>query len=175
MIYNVAQLLNEPTGSTRRYSAESHEHIASDHADVLPYGEIHMLRTDRGILIRALLEARLRMICSRCLEGFPHQFTLSLEEEFLPTVDVASGQPARLPEGSDVSLVIDEHHTLDLTEAGRQYCLTNQPMKPLCRQDCLGICQTCGKNKNDDLCACGADNPDPRWGPLANLLELDRR
>jgi len=175
MIYNVAQLLKEPVGSTRRFSTESRENIDNGATEILPLGQVYLLRTDRGILVRADLDARLRMVCSRCLASFQQPVALSLEEEFLPSVAVANGQPLRLPEDAEASFTIDKNHMLDLTEASRQYCLTSQPMKPLCSQGCLGFCQACGGNKSDDLCTCESKGRDPRWGVLADLLEHGRR
>ena len=175
MIYNVAQLLKEPVGSTRHFSTDFLEDIDNGAIEILPQGQVYLLRTDRGILVRAQLKARLQMICSRCLASFQQQVSLSLEEEFLPRVDVSNGQSLHLPDDAEASFTIDQNHMLDLSEAGRQYCLTNQPMKPLCRQACLGFCQVCGQNKNDDVCTCDSGAGDPRWGALADLLVHGRR
>jgi uncharacterized protein len=30
------------------------------------------------------------------------------------------------------------------------------PVKPLCRENCLGLCPVCGKNRNLESCVCGA-------------------
>ena len=170
MIYNVAQLLKEPVGSTRQFRIDSQESIDDGSTHILPQGQIHLLRTDRGILVCANLEASTAMTCSRCLITFHQNLSMGLEEEFFPTVDVASGQSVHAPEDAEPSTTIDPHHMLDLTEAARQYCLTSQPMKPLCQPECQGICQTCGSNRNTSSCACDAPPADLRWGPLTRLL-----
>lgn len=43
------------------------------------------------------------------------------------------------------------------------------PMKVICREDCQGICLTCGKNKNSDPCTCSNEKIDPRWESLLKL------
>ena len=171
MIYNVAQLLTEPIGSERNLFTDSQTQIDNSATEILPDGKVYLLRTDRGILVRASLEARLNLICGRCLISFQQHLRLSLEEEFLPLVDVSTGQSIRTPDDAEPSSIIDEHHMLDLTEASRQYCLTNQPMKPLCQPNCLGICQTCGSNKNDSHCTCDLKAANAQWEPLTQLLE----
>ena len=50
------------------------------------------------------------------------------------------------------------------------------PLKRLCREDCRGLCPTCGRNRNTDDCACPApEEPvDPRLEPLRKLVGPDR-
>jgi len=69
---------------------------------------------------------------------------LKIQEEFFPTIDIETG--LKLPKPEDPgSFTIDEHHILDLTEAIRQYIVTAMPMKPLCKTECAGLCDTCGQ------------------------------
>src|SRR5213594_3914098 len=43
------------------------------------------------------------------------------------------------------------------------------PMKPLCRDDCLGLCPVCGGNRNVVACRCRDRAPDPRLAVLRDL------
>ena len=88
MNYNVSQLLKEPVGSTRNYTVDDLASIDGGTIQVLPSGNLTFMRTDSGILVTAGLKTRLRMVCSRCLEGYLLPLSLFIEEEFLPTVDV---------------------------------------------------------------------------------------
>lgn len=45
------------------------------------------------------------------------------------------------------------------------------PSRFLCSEDCLGLCQRCGKNLNEGDCGCPAHEPDPRLAPLKKILE----
>jgi len=56
-----------------------------------------------------------------------------------------------------------------LSEVLRQDVLVAVPMHPICREDCAGLCSTCGQNLNEGSCNC-APEPDPRWASLAALL-----
>ena len=48
------------------------------------------------------------------------------------------------------------------------------PMKVLCREDCKGICISCGKNLNDGDCGCDSFVPDPRMAGFLDILnQLD--
>ena len=94
---------------------------------------------------------------------------MNFEEEYFPVIDVASGGSLPLPDEPGC-FTIDEHLILDLTEAVRQYALLALPMKPLCRQDCAGLCPTCGRNLNQGGCDCPPQGLDPRWSGLSKLL-----
>jgi uncharacterized protein len=169
MQINVSQLLQEPIGSTRDYQVNGVVDITGDGNGSTVQGECNLLRTRRSILARCTLSTEARLTCSRCLIQFRHHLKIHFEEEYLPVVDVNSGAPLPLPEEAS-TFTIDEHHTLDLTEAVRQYALLAIPMKPLCRQDCAGLCQSCGQNLNQGSCDCPAPDTDPRWKALTELM-----
>jgi uncharacterized protein len=42
------------------------------------------------------------------------------------------------------------------------------PFSPLCRPECLGLCERCGGDRNLGECSCGPE-VDPRWSVLDNL------
>jgi uncharacterized metal-binding protein YceD (DUF177 family) len=72
------------------------------------------------------------------------------------------------PDDPDAFL-IDEHHHLDLTEAVRQALVVEQPMAPLCRPDCAGLCPECGADLNAGPHSCAAEPEDSRWAALRAL------
>ncbi len=131
----MAQLLKEPVGSSRSYDMD--EAIKEEITGSVK-GEIMLVRSRQGILVRGKLTAEVELICSRCLNSFLCPISFAIKEEFLSTVDVSSGLPLSLPEESN-SFIIDSEHMLDLGKLIRQYVLLNLPMKPLCRSDCAGI------------------------------------
>jgi uncharacterized protein len=169
MQINVSQLLQEPVGSIREHQVNEVIDSADDGKGYLVQGECRLLRTQRSILVKCRLSTAVELTCSRCLSLFQQPLTLNFEEEYLPTVDVVSGVPLPLSEESS-TFTIDEHHILDLMEAIRQYTLLAIPMKPLCREDCAGLCPNCGQNLNQGCCDCLVQDIDPRWSKLEKLL-----
>ena len=167
MRINVSGLLKSSLGSQR-------EHRVSETVDIsgsesLVQGEVSLIRTNRSILVRARLNTEAKVTCSRCLSLFSYPLSLDIEEEYFPVTDVVSGGSLPLPEEAGC-FTIDEKHTLDLTEAVRQYALLAVPMKPLCRKDCAGLCPTCGRSLNQGPCDCQSRALDPRWSGLDKLL-----
>ena len=170
MRINVSQQLKSPIGLKWDYEVEEVVDIAGGERKV--EGEVTLVRTDRGILAKAGLHTEVEFTCSRCLASFDFPLTLNIEEEYFPTTDVVSGASLLFPDEPGC-FTIDEHHILDLTEAVRQYVLLAIPMKPLCRQDCAGLCPTCGHNLNQGPCHCPSQQVDPRWAKLRKLASAN--
>ena len=169
MQYNVAQLLKEPTGATRSVELNQGPESRGGYSPDGLAGRMQFLRTHQGLLVRGNVKARVSLTCSRCLNEFVDAAQLDLEEEFFPRVDVNTGQRMPLPSDTE-GTIIDVNHVLDLTEVLRQYVIAAQPIKPLCRADCSGLCQECGVDLNKENCTCGEGTRDPRWAGLAALL-----
>jgi len=166
MQINVSQQLKASIGSIRNY--ELNEVVDIANGSSLVQGKISLMRTDRSILVKGVLHTEVEVTCSRCLSLFSYPLTLNVEEEYFPTTDVVSGASLPLPEEPGC-FTIDEHHILDLTEAIRQYVLLATPMKPLCREDCAGLCPHCGHNLNQGPCGCLPREVDPHWSELNKL------
>lgn len=169
MEINVAQLLKGPIGGTRTHNVSDLVDVLGDGQRTLVYGEVNLVRTQRGILVNAHLETEAKANCGRCLREFTMPLPLHIEEEYVPTFDIITGVPLASPEDPE-SFTIDEHHIIDLDEAIRQYALLAIPIKPLCREDCAGLCQSCGRNLNEGSCECPTTDTDPRWAKLRQLL-----
>lgn len=162
MQINVAQQLKGAIGSMRDYEVSGTIDISGDSNTIPVQGKVDLTRTDRGILVKGVLGAEVELTCSRCLSLFNCPLSLSIEEEYFPTTDVISGASLPLSDDPD-RFTIDEHHVLDLTEALRQCALLAIPMKPLCHEDCAGLCPNCGHNLNLGPCNCpsqGVDSTD---------------
>jgi uncharacterized protein len=169
MQINVSQLLQEPTGSTRDYEINEAADIIGDGKEYAVRGVCQLMRTPHSILAKCALSTEVELTCNRCLSRFYHPLKINFDEEFLPTVDIVSGAPLPSPEEAS-AFTIDELHTIDLTEAVRQYAVMAVPMKALCAQDCAGLCPKCGQNLNQGRCDCPAQEIDPRWSELTKLL-----
>jgi uncharacterized protein len=160
MQINVAQLLRASIGSVRDYEIKQVIDITGDGVNSMVQGKVRLLRTNRSILVKGALETEVELTCSRCLGPFKCPLKMNLEEEYYPTIDVPD-EPG--------CFTIDQNHILDLTEAVRQYALLAVPMKPLCREDCAGLCPFCGHNLNTGPCGCPSRRTDPRWAELSKL------
>jgi uncharacterized protein len=169
---NVAQLMKEPVGSTRSHSFdEGFEPLGEGQSTIHAGGNVGLTKSIDGIWVSGKVNATIENTCSRCLVPIGHVVHVEFEETFLPTVDIAVGRRLRRDgETEDGQFTIDEHHVLDLAEAIRQHALAAVPINPLCRADCLGLCQVCGSDLNEGQCHENQEI-DTVWAPLQQLLK----
>ena len=140
-VVNVAQLMKELTGATRRVEVHLAD-LALDEDLTASDVEAHvrLTRTATGILADGRVAGLAELECVRCTERFTTAFDEPFDAEFAPTVDVRTGLPLPLPDDADDDVfMIDHNHELDLTEILRQVAILALPMQPLCREDCPGI------------------------------------
>ena len=170
MLINVATLLQEPIGVTRRYDAtgETASVPAVGYRREL-LGRVVLMRVGRGVIVMADLVVYADLECSRCLTSFSQPVTIAFDEEFVPERDMITGEAT--PDLDADEFRIDETHHLDLSEAVRQYEQSALPLGPLCSPECAGLCPTCGQNRNEHDCDCPRDRGDGRWSSLAGLAD----
>ena len=168
MRINVSQLLKEPVGSMRRCQIDEAVEVVEGNENCPVRGEVELMHTDRSILVKGTLQTEPVITCSRCLTSFTCPLTLRLEDEYFPTMDVMTGAALPVPDEPN-SFTIDAQHILDAGEAIRQSAVVATPMKPICSDNCAGLCPTCGCNLNLKQCNCPSQAMDPRWLKLTEL------
>jgi uncharacterized protein len=114
------------------------------------------------------------LACVRCLESFQLPVHESFDVLYLPRV----GQPGEVDKeigDDDPSTAFYSEHVIDLGQLLQEQFYLAVPMKPLCREDCRGLCSICGINLNTGSCSCTDTwiDPDPRLAKLRNLLKKD--
>ena len=72
-------------------------------------------------------------------------------------------------EDDDLSTAFYEDHVIDLGQLMQEQCYLAVPMKPLCKEDCRGLCPDCGANLNTATCQCQRAWVDPRLAVLEQL------
>ena len=114
------------------------------------------------------VKTTLGMPCSRCLEPF----TIDVDAPFdlhYQSLAPHQGPSEREVEASDLDAAFYENDEIDLGQLmGEQFYLS-LPMKPLCKDDCKGLCSTCGTNLNKATCDCNTQWEDPRLAALRAL------
>ena len=104
--------------------------------------------------------------CARCLSKVSGTFSLDLEKTVAPRDLLCDLDEDKL---DDYAIIEDGF--LDMDEQLRAQLEMEFPVRFLCREDCKGLCQRCGKNLNEGKCDCVEKEIDPRMAPLQKLLE----
>lgn len=111
-----------------------------------------------GIYVRGSVGGRFMMRCARCLKRFERDFDVEMTELV-----------AREP-GPEDDYALAEDLTLDPEPMVRDAVGLEMPFAPLCRPDCMGLCEICGGDRNLGECP-GHERTDPRWAALDALLD----
>ncbi|MGB9825448.1 MAG: YceD family protein [Desulfofundulus sp.] len=131
--------------------------------------KLTITNTGELLLANGRLETSLLLTCSRCLERFPY----ALEAPFVIGYREVKKKMPEEPEDEDLEVRGFTGDRIDITDDVRDTLYLALPMKPLCRQDCLGLCPRCGKNLNEGPCTCEKEDPDPRLAVLRDLLKQE--
>jgi uncharacterized protein len=114
---------------------------------------VMVMPSGADIFLEVKGRARWEGCCSRCLEAF--EKPLVVESQFLGSKDselVARGSHTLGTQ--DLDVVFLPEPDLDELALVREQFELQIPMSPLCREDCQGLCPTCGKNWNKGKCTC---------------------
>jgi uncharacterized protein len=156
--------------------------------------------TGHTVLIEGRVRAGAFLVCSRCLRSIERPVEAALSREFKATdedqgkageranrghhgrkrggdnADVSSRWESEEPAGGENESPLPfSHQTVDLTFPVREALVLELPMKPVCRDDCAGLCPVCGTDLNEKACGCRAEKADTRFLSLKKLLEAEER
>ncbi len=138
---------------------------------------------DGGAVLRAELKAQVATECARCLAPVTDTLTAPVVIRYVSPRELASrqhrdrGAEQGSPDGDKAATFdlgdLDEEpfdgQRLNLAPAVRENLLLALPLKEVCREDCKGLCPTCGQNLNEQPCECRPSVVDPRWARLQEL------
>jgi uncharacterized protein len=126
-------------------------------------------RVEGGYALEGTLAYRGRLECSRCLEPYPFQE----QEEFMLLLcprKQAGKEEVELGKEELDACFYDEP-VVPVAPIVEERIQMAVPMKPLCREDCRGLCPHCGQDLNSGECGCVVEIVDPRWEALKSLKQ----
>ena len=162
MRLNLSSIIEIPGGSIPfRYELETdtldfpsvRSYLQKPHAEGRIFNEAGILH------LEGTLTAEMLCVCDRCGEEFE-----SLKEMDLNATIVEENTE------DDPELFELEGNEIDLDEVLSTCFILDMETKFLCREDCKGLCPTCGKNLNHGACGC-RKSLDPRFAVLEQLLD----
>jgi uncharacterized protein len=171
--YNVADLLRSAPGTSERFEIALATLPVADGVELCRpvQGQVRLTHSGRSIIVQGHLDTAIVEGCSRCLRPAEAALSLDLEEEALPSVYVGSGAILDAPEDAGV-LRLTDHHELDLEPAIRDAISLAEPIAPLCRPDCPGLCDACGADlASDPSHQHPQEDFDPRLASLASIRD----
>lgn len=171
VIVSVVDLLDRP-GASRSVDLDLPSPSGLELPLVTVHGPLHLAgmleSVVDGVLVRGTLGATLAMSCARCLEPVRERVGADVVELF------SDPDSAERPGDVDPGYEIDDG-AIDLDMLLRDALAPAVPVAPHCREDCRGLCPTCGVNRNQVDCDCADEVTDDRWSALEGLSLPDHR
>lgn len=135
--------------------------------------QVDVTNTGDAFLVTGMVEGEATTSCARCLEDVRFPLMGEIEGYFL-----IGGDEAQAPEDMDDDEfeLLPEGNTIDVGALVTAALLLEVPLVPLCDDDCLGLCPTCGANLNEGACGCvHVEDPDFELAknPFAALKDYD--
>ena len=114
------------------------------------------------------VRAPLELACVRCLEPVAHDVDAAFDLRYQPQSSNTGAGEREIHE-DDLATAFYADDTIDLGQLMREQFYLALPMKPLCTEDCRGLCSVCGTNLNRGTCTCVREWEDPRLAALKTL------
>lgn len=156
----VSDLIAHP-GTARAEQGSDHVSVTFTNGSV--DGEVGfdvMLRslTD-GVVVRGSATASVDLTCTRCLTTWSEDLTVPIEAVF-----------RRPPDDDSDELPIDAAGWIELGPVVHDEVALGVPERPLCKDDCLGLCPTCGTDLNVEPCEGHGDTLESPFAVLRQLF-----
>ncbi|HQV58089.1 MAG TPA: DUF177 domain-containing protein [Ilumatobacteraceae bacterium] len=118
--------------------------------------DLHLDSMPNGIVVDGAIQVPWVGTCRRCLAPTRGTVTSEIHELYQQN-----------PTDPDAFPVDGEQ--IDLRPLVREAALIDAPATPLCGADCVGLCPTCGIDRNTERCSCQIAPLDDRWSALDQL------
>lgn len=141
-----------------------------DHVFHLPKGvsyELELSHVGEGILLKGTIQATVETQCDCCLEEAKFDICSDLSVLYL------FHEPSEPEDECEEDVeVLDSNKQIDVGDLIQQTLVLETPFVVTCKPDCKGLCPQCGKNLNEGLCTCEAD--ELQVHPFAQLKDLKK-
>lgn len=129
--------------------------------------DLHVARHGQDILVRGHLVGTLNLRCSRCLEPFAQEVDTRFDLLLSPAPDQLKEEEEL--SRADLDRDFYRGEVVDLESILREQVLLTLPLKPLCSEDCRGICPRCGADLNREACQCQEAQSTSPFAKLKNF------
>jgi uncharacterized protein len=138
-------------------------------------GSFEIRKLGQQVLVRGDVSGEISLMCARCLKDFAAGISERVDIELRPVLDLEKASQERELGSDDLDVEFFRGDALDLGHLAAEQIALGIPMKPLCRDDCSGICPDCGVDRASGTCGCEPDT-DPRWSALKDLkLKIENK
>ncbi len=129
--------------------------------------ELSVTKSQDQLICRGKVRTSAKMECSRCLAEYEE--SISSDLDFV--IDLAGNLEQVKSEEEGYFFAEPSSAFFEIDDLVREAIILSLPLKPLCSEDCKGLCPICGTDLNKSQCSCVKEKTDPRWDQLKGLLK----
>jgi uncharacterized protein len=130
--------------------------------------ELSYHRAGLDVFIEGTVQGTVHGTCARCLAEYP--FGLEAPVAIVLTPAAAETPHSGALREEDIGLAYYTGDEIDLTPLVHEQMLLALPTRPLCTEQCRGLCSRCGANLNAGPCGCPVSVTGGRLAALQTLL-----
>jgi uncharacterized protein len=127
---------------------------------------VRLEKTPRQIIVRGTVRTSATFPCDRCLAEFKQDVSSAFAVVYIEDEEEAGRFP---PE--EVRMIRPDTTVIDLAPDVREMIVLSIPLKLLCREECRGLCSSCGADLNRVDCGCRNETANLPWQGLEKLLK----
>ena len=125
--------------------------------------------TGERFTVAGTVQTELELTCCRCACLFSRGVDKSFRVEYWP--DTTEEDAEIELDYHDLEVGFYHGDSFDLREVILEQALIDLPMRPICSEDCKGLCEGCGADLNKEKCSCDGLRIDPRFEALQKLKD----
>jgi uncharacterized protein len=131
--------------------------------------EVNLTAVKSGdeVIVQGRISTLVEMECARCLELFEMEITPKIQF----VIQMLEINEQQYSDDDDFVILPKTSGEIDISDRVRESILLELPLKPLCSENCRGLCPMCGVNLNETECECTPDKTDERWDSLKQLFD----
>jgi uncharacterized protein len=165
-------------GMNQSYEIDEPPFVFDDIEFISPVvGSVDVINSGQVLLVRGKFKSAIDLECARCMADVRYRLDCEIEEQYtlkevtdsshhdVITRSIVQDEDNEVPDGLFDSLV------MDLRVLIRQSAILASPITVLCKEDCAGLCPTCGINRNLAPCSCAKTEVNTPFAALRELLQ----
>ena len=173
MLVQLSDIDSEPRETPFSFSAEDLPDLSDGpngfELDGPVTGSVELTSQGEKVRARGKASGSIKFCCHRCLKQVKKPVELDFEIILVRTPP--QDQTEYGPTGEELDYGFIEGEEIDLSDIIAEQLVLSRPMVNLCRQDCDGLCPTCGADLNKGECDCADNKVDPRWAALSQWAD----
>jgi uncharacterized protein len=148
---------------------DSESSVESDALLTPVRARLRIEKHETEVLVKGDLTAEANLQCGRCLKDFRKLLSIPIEAVYHPVEELREEDTHEI-KSEELDMDFYSGDELDLDVLLKEQIELNLPMKPLCSENCKGLCPKCGTDLNTVRCSCKPDITDLRFAALKKLL-----